>query len=408
MSNPSESDSSEDAYYTYNVSTSLLDLTSYEEEVSATNAKRLLPTSAVKGLLVAVVKTVSTSVGLTWDSLCFLAAYVVFSKQKALSLVHLLDISKDRLVHFLMWRRGLLFRPATHGGVIALSALAVVSAGIFSKAQIAAQDLATNNAIVAAPNTPETIIPVGRPRSEVVTYTVKSGDSVGEIAEKFAISADSVKWANKMISDTIKPGQNLQIPPVSGVVYKVNSGDTLVSIAKKFSADTQTIADYPFNYLDSSLALRAGQTLVVPNGSIPKPVAPLVPTRAAPAYIPSGSGVLGWPVPGGGVSQYATWWHPAIDISAPYGTAVYSAAAGRVIVSKAQAWGFGWYIVIDHGSGTTSTYAHMSALYGRVGDNVSRGQLIGAVGTSGFATGPHLHFQVTQGGSTVNPLSLLP
>ncbi len=404
----SDADSSENLYYTYNVTTNLLDLTSYEEEVRTEKAKTFFPLLILTKFVNSILKTSTLTIVLSWDVFCFALAYLVFIKEKTLSLVDFLNLSKYRLVRFLMWRRGVLFRPATHGGVLALAALAVIAGGIFSKAEIAAQDLATDNAVIAIPNTPETIVPVGRPRSEVISYSVSKGDTLSTIAKTFGVSVDSVKWANNKIDDTIKAGQTLKIPPVSGIVHKVNKGETLAKIAKKYSADAQTIADYPFNYLDASMSLQIGQALIVPGGSIPKPVASPYPSRPAPAYIPSGNGILGWPVPGGGISQYASWWHPAIDIAAPYGTPIYSAAGGRVIVSVKQGYGFGWYIVIDHGNGMTSTYAHMSALYANVGDNVSRGQLIGAIGTTGYSTGPHLHFVVTQGGQTVNPLSLLP
>lgn len=185
----------------------------------------------------------------------------------------------------------------------------------------------------------------------------------------------------------------------------------MTSVAAKYSADAQTIVDYPFNYIDASLKIKVGQMLIIPNGSIPAPQQQKPASyyaRYAPANVIHGNGILAWPVTGCPISQYASWFHPAIDIACHYGTPVYAADSGRVIVSKKMTYDYGWYIVIDHGNGITTLYAHNSALYVNVGDTVGRGQLIAATGSSGRSTGPHLHFQVSRNGENVNPLSLLP
>jgi len=407
MELPQQEDSSDNLYYTYQANADFLDLASFEDILPVAQTKRVFWWGYLKSILGGAVAAFSFFLETTWDCLKFCLAYLVFIKQKTVVTARFLDLTKDRSVRFMMWRRGVLFRPATHGGVIALGALAVVAGGIFSRSEIAAQNLVASNSIVAAPNTPETIIPAGRPRSEIIKYTVRGGDTIGAIADKFAISADSVKWASNKDNDTINPGDVLNIPPVTGVIYKVNAGDGLEAVAAKYSADSQTIADYPFNYLDATMSLRAGQMLVIPNGSIPKPVAQPV-RRSFPVYLAHGSGILAWPA-AGTLNQYASWWHPAIDIGAPYGTPVYAADAGLVTVSQTyDPYGAGQHVVIDHGNGMTTLYAHLSALNVKVGDTVSRRQLLGAVGCSGFCTGPHLHFQATRGGESINPLSLLP
>lgn len=98
--------------------------------------------------------------------------------------------------------------------------------------------------------------------------------------------------------------------------------------------------------------------------------------------------------------------HPGIDIAAPKGTPVLAAADGTVIISKMNSTGgYGNYIVISHGGSLSTLYGHMSALYANVGDTVSRGQQIGAVGSTGRSTGNHLHFGVLVNGSPVNPLN---
>jgi murein DD-endopeptidase MepM/ murein hydrolase activator NlpD len=158
------------------------------------------------------------------------------------------------------------------------------------------------------------------------------------------------------------------------------------------------------------LALEVGQSLIVPGGSKPDPV--VVPTPGPPPtnnpinYTVSGSGLFARPA-AGSINQYASWYHPGVDIGADYGAGVYAAGAGRVITASPYGSGFGMHIFIDHGNGYITAYAHMSALKVNVGQNVSKGQLIGAVGCSGFCTGSHLHFEVRRGGSRINPLSVL-
>jgi murein DD-endopeptidase MepM/ murein hydrolase activator NlpD len=107
------------------------------------------------------------------------------------------------------------------------------------------------------------------------------------------------------------------------------------------------------------------------------------------------------------VNQYFSWYHQAIDIGGAYGTPIYAAAGGIVVDAKKQNYSFGWYCIIDIGGGMTVAYAHMSDLACSMGQQISKGQYIGAIGTTGRATGPHLHFEVRQGGRAVDPLALL-
>lgn len=344
---------------------------------------------------------------LSWEGVTFFARYLLFIQTKTVSFVYFLEGVKDLFVRTLMWRRGLLFRPATHGGVMMIASVALLVGSLFKTAVIPTDF--TRDTVLAAQNTPETIIPEGRPRSEVIKYPVKEGDSVSNIAAVYNISADTIKWANNLESvDEIKPGDNLSIPPVSGVVYTVAAGDTLASIASKYEADQQTIFDYPFNYIDDSLALTVGQTLIVPGGKIPPPKPIYRSSSRQLAYVAGGSGLFSWPV-AGGISQFPSWWHPAIDIAVPYGTPIYAAYAGTVTAADYSRYGYGYHVVTV-GGGYTNLYAHLSAINVQVGQVVAKGQLVGAVGCTGRCTGPHLHFEAHResDGAAVNPLSLLP
>jgi murein DD-endopeptidase MepM/ murein hydrolase activator NlpD len=255
------------------------------------------------------------------------------------------------------------------------------------------------------------------------SYKVKAGDTLTGIAHHFGVSMMSVWWANQLkTKDELHVGQTLVIPPVSGVVVTVASGDTLDSLAKKYSASADEIQSYN-GLTDSTLVI--GQRLIIPDGlgkSIPTPKPTKAPVAASgggggsaihpPAGTYSG-GKLAWPVPGGYISQYFHYGHPALDIAAPYGTRIIAAAAGTVIFAGWKDDMGGYQVWLSHGSGLYTAYYHMSAITVNIGQRVGRGQQIGRVGQSGVATGPHCHFEVWRGypwqGSSyrVNPLSYL-
>jgi len=128
----------------------------------------------------------------------------------------------------------------------------------------------------------------------------------------------------------------------------------------------------------------------------------------------TGSGTYIWPLHGRLTSPYGVYRrrmrgrrHTGIDIAAPYGTPVVAADAGEVIFSG---WwdGYGKAIVIDHGRGKATVYAHFSRLIPSVGATVAKGQTIGLVGSTGYSTGPHLHFEVRKNGTPINPMQFLP
>lgn len=404
------SDSSEDLYSLSTTTTDLFDFFPTQTYVdSGSFSQTKINTSKWLGLFSGIKAIIFGFLGFILEISQFSFTLLKYLHIKTLRLINFLDVSKDKLVDTLMWRRGLLFRPATHGGVIVVTAIAILAGGLFSRGSIAAQDLTAQESILRPTNTVKTIVPTDRPRSEVVTYNVTSGDTLSTVAEKYGVSIDSVKWANGMSGEpNLQTGQELKIPPVTGVVHQVKAGDTLASVAKAYSADAQTIADFPFNYVDDTLEVRPGQTLFVPNGSIPTPVAtkvsPRIPVRSG-TFV-AGSGRLSWPIPKK-INQYFSWYHPAIDNGAPQGTPIYAAAAGTVIDAKTQNYGFGIYCIIDVGDGMTVAYAHMSSRTCSMGQTVSKGEYIGAVGMTGRSTGPHLHFEVRQGGRAIDPLSLL-
>lgn len=130
---------------------------------------------------------------------------------------------------------------------------------------------------------------------------------------------------------------------------------------------------------------------------------------SAPTSTPPSSSGLIWPVSGPITSPFGMRWgslHPGIDIGVGMGTPIHAAASGRVIVA-AYSGGYGNLIVIDHGNGLATAYAHQSSMAAGVGEQVAQGQVIGYVGSTGFSTGPHLHFEVRVNGSPVDPMGYL-
>lgn len=322
--------------------------------------------------------------------------------------------TKDVFVRGLLWKRGKLFRPVTHVGVVTLSVLAVVAGSYINSSRVEAVDVTEE--VIRANNIAETTIPEGRPRSEVVSYQVLGGDTLSSIAEKFGISQDTIVWANNLANpNSLAPGDVLKIPPVTGVVHTVKKGEKLEDIARRYHANAQAVVDFPFNDISDNFALREGQTLVIPDGQRPDDPKPASQrnlassqTRStAPAPVKTVTGFM-WPIKGS-ITQYSSWYHPgALDIQGPYGTPVYASDSGTVIVSQKLGYGYGWHIVVDHGNGYTTLYGHMSGLNASVGQRVGKGQVIGWEGSTGRSTGPHVHFEIHKNGIAVNPLSILP
>jgi len=243
-----------------------------------------------------------------------------------------------------------------------------------------------------------------KPRDKVESYTVKNGDTLASIAATFGISVDTIKWENNLESDSLSVGDVLKIPPVTGMVITVSEGDTVQSIAKKYRTDSQKIVNYPFNdFADlDTFALSVGQTLVVPDGV--QPEAPAI--AVAPMVFisqPLGTGNLLWPT-NGIITQCPIWYHMAFDIANPSEPGVMAADDGVIAaVPPFDRYGYGNHILVDHGGGFETLYAHLSEIYVKVGDHVSKGQVIGRMGSTGRSTGPHLHFETRINNVLVSP-----
>ncbi len=352
-----------------------------------------------------------------------------YTKRKIKYFSHKFETFKNFLVKVLMQGRGIHQKSFWHGSIITLTIVGILTSGVFggqsiisaSYPGVGGPDPRFISAFEPFPNGP--VIPgfedtqtaiSQKPRSEIEDYKVENGDTLSSIAQKKGLSTDTIKWANDLTSDTIKPGDILKILPVSGVSHTVKSGDSLESVAKKYTAEEQAIVDFPFNDIPDDFKLKVGQLLIVPDGSPPEVKAPAKPRPQylaqgpqSPAFqAPFGAQFI-WPTPGG-ISQYYAWYHPGIDIANRAAPGVAASDGGTVVVAGwPDSWGYGNRVVIDHGNGYRSLYAHLSNVYVSVGETVSRGQLVGQMGSTGRSTGTHLHMEIHYKGVPVNPLAIL-
>ena len=230
--------------------------------------------------------------------------------------------------------------------------------------------------------------------SQIATYTVQEGDTLSFIASDYGVSISTIIWANNLRdADAIRPGMDLKIPPVTGVLHKVKKGDTVSAIAKKYGVKDEEIVS--FNGLPLSGDLQIDDELIVPGGKINTPSAPLQQSTAPRfAYLPTLSGYFMQPATGYNWGRIHG--RNGVDIANSCGTPIYAAADGTVAISDAVGYngGFGKYIKLVHSNGTETLYAHTSQLLAFVGQNVGRGQKIALIGSTGRSTGCHVHFEV--------------
>jgi len=280
----------------------------------------------------------------------------------------------------------------------------------------------------------DTKIP-NRPTVDVTTYEVQPGDNLFVIAEKYGLRPETILWGNyEVLRDNpqfLSPGQELNILPTDGVYYQWTEGDNLNSIASFFKVDPQAILDYPGNRFltdltkPSSPDITPGAWLIIPGGKrVLKDWGPPAITRsnpAAAAYYGEGycgtiyEGAIGigsfiWPTVATTLSgyDYRPPIHFGIDIAGAEGNAIFATDSGVVVFAGWSQYGYGYLIVLDHGNGWQSAYAHLSSVKVTCGQSVAQGTVIGGVGTTGNSTGPHLHFELRNDAyGKVNPWEFL-
>lgn len=274
-----------------------------------------------------------------------------------------------------------------------------------------------------------------RPRVDVITYTVETGDSLFSIADAFNLKPETLLWGNYAVlkddPHVLRPGQILQVLPTDGTYYQWSEGDNLNSVADFFGVDQDAILEYPGNRFDLGIAVTdleidEGTWLIVPGGQREtQDWGPPAISRDNPAsarYYGAGhcgtiytgavgSGTFVKPTPTGYVGAGGYTFNPpvhnGVDYSGSAGDPIYAVDSGVVVYSGWSDFGYGNLIVIDHGNGWVSAYAHLNDVYVYCGQSVFQGATIGPMGSTGNSTGPHLHFELSINGGKVNPLQYI-
>ena len=285
-----------------------------------------------------------------------------------------------------------------------------------------------------------TTIPT-RPRTEIIKYTVQKGDTVISIAEKFNLKPRTIINSNAFTKMNDNPhnlfvDQEVIILPVDGVYWQWQAGENLNRWAELFQVKVEDIVNYPANQLDPTTLgsydnpnIKPGTMLVIPGGyRLPNARGDsfVGVTRTSPAIarvqgtgacesVADGAVGIGsfiWPTNKHYISGYD--WNPdvghrGIDIAGDTGEPVYAADYGVIVYAGWNDWGYGNMIMIDHGNGWQSLYAHLSSINVVCGGSVLQGSVIGAVGSTGNSSGSHLHFELMHSQySKVDPKLYLP
>lgn len=273
-----------------------------------------------------------------------------------------------------------------------------------------------------------------RPRMDIVKYLVQTGDTLFGIADKYGLKPESILWGNweelEGNPHALVPGMELSILPVDGSLHLWTTGESLSGVARYFGVTAEDIIEWPGNELDPTVdandpPIAAGTALIVPGGrrEIPTWRAPRI-TRANPASAqilgpghcgsiydgPVGDGVFIWPTTARYLSgfHYDPNIHPAIDIGGSVGNLLFATDAGVIVYAGFNNFGYGNVVVIDHGNGWQSLYAHLDLVNVACGQAVFSGNVVGTMGLTGTTTGPHLHFELMSDVyGKVNPMLFL-
>lgn len=332
---------------------------------------------------------------------------------------HLLLAFRIYFIRKLIWSRGRLGRPLASLSIMVVAFTVFLFGEVLNSSKLVNSQevnpayLVSVVDIIPRKNIVTTTLPENRKRTEPLVYNVEPGDNLSIIGNKFKVSTDALSYVNNLSDNSyLKVGQEIVIPPISGLVHTVKSGDTLQLIAEKYDVAAQAIAD--FNYILDTSKLAVGTELLVPGAKVPRIEVPVIPSyisTSRPIIDTSASKGWGfWPSSVRIITQYYSWYHNGLDIACPIGAAMpplYASSGGTVIRSGWDPWGLGLHVRIDHGNGYETVYGHMSRIDVSYGEKVAKGEVIGYMGSTGNSSGPHVHFMVRYNGTAQNPLNYI-
>jgi murein DD-endopeptidase MepM/ murein hydrolase activator NlpD len=300
-------------------------------------------------------------------------------------------------------------RLATHGWVLALALLVLGLAPLELRHPVADVSATVEGMRVPLKTTigAVSVASLSAPTEQlppISAYQAQRGDTLVTIAARAGITVDTLAQVNQLSTPFITPGERLLVPPVDGTLVPIDPNQSLDLLAQTFRVDPDVLRILngigPAGKLPNELFIPAVNT-----DAIAPPDAPAVAPSADPSTGRERVVRFIWPTHGV-LTQYFWQYHPGLDIANDVGTPEVAADGGKVIWAG---WGdYGIYVQIDHGNGFQTLYAHMSKVLVSVGQIVTKGQLIGLMGATGRATGPHLHFEIRYQGVPQNPLDLLP
>jgi LysM repeat protein len=332
---------------------------------------------------------------------------------------------KDFLVTFLYKRRGKYAKPFLHFFIISMAFLVIAIGPLILERDNSDKNVKFVNILSSLKFKDMNFYTVQADEvrkyrgGETIIHRVEENETMEDIAKKYNLKINTLFWENRLNKNSkLKIGKELKILPIDGVRHKVTKGETIYSIGKKYGLDgaqIQMIIDYPFNNFlnEENFSLVVGQSLMVPEG-VKKTliangagVSAYTRTMTPDAGTVNTTGTYIWPA-AGYISQGYKFYHKAIDIANRASGPILATDGGTI---KVAGWldnsGYGNRVVIDHGNGMISLYAHLRAISVKTGQKVNKGDSLGEMGTTGRSTGTHLHFEIRQNGMLQNPMNYL-
>lgn len=350
---------------------------------------------------------------------------IIYTKSRTYGGFARFEVLKNTLVDVLYKKRGKYVRPFLHLGTVGLAFVAITVGPVISTSadeDTQAQDV---TGMMSTPSYGSSFYTQQAEEvrqfrgGEIITHVVSEGETISSIANRYGLEVSTILWENDLTDkSTLKPGMELKILPLDGVRHTVTRGETIYSIGKKYGLEgsqVQVIVDYPFNEFlnDETFELATGQQIMIPDGVKKNtPVALPKRTTTATTYTADAGSVtaLGsfvWPA-SGRITQGYKFYHKAIDIANSSAGPILASDAGVVVgAGWLDNYGYGNRVIVDHGNGFVTLYAHLSVIQVQTGQRVNRGDVLGQMGSTGKSTGTHLHFEIRQGGVLLNPSTFL-